>query len=185
MKKLLPFVLLAFSAHGSEELLKKMSGCFAVSYRFVENGTNDVDIKGSFEKISADKAENGTLVFQHTGVLENQEFKHLREEWTSLPGNFWQQKVYGPTGTFRYECIGRFELGQMRCLAPAAPKPVRDRERKDYENLDRENTIQITDKGWVQMERNVKRNAEGLAVSREVGWVEYRKTEAASCNVTQ
>jgi len=175
----------ARAAENGEALIQKMAGCFAVSYRFVEDGTHDVDIHGSFEEIENTRAADGALIFQHAGILNNKKFRHLKEEWRALPGDFWEQKVFGPSGAFRYECHGRFENGQLRCLAPASPKPVRDRERKDYATLDRENTIQITDKGWVQSERNIKRDAQGLEVSREVGWVEYRKSEKANCAATE
>jgi hypothetical protein len=61
------------------------------------------------------------------------------------------------------------------------PKPQRDRERADYQTLDRENTLQITSQGWVQAEHNVKRTATGVAVANELGWNESRRVDEGRC----
>jgi hypothetical protein len=73
--------------------------------------------------------------------------------------------VIGPFEDLRYTCTAQFQFNQWRCTTPGAPKPQRDRERTDYQTLDRENTLQITPQGWVQAENNVKRTATGLSIT--------------------
>ena len=103
------------------------------------------------------------------------------EEWQRHPDDSFTQTVIGPFENLRYTCTARFQFHQWRCTTPGAPKPQRDRERTDYQTLDRENTLQITPKGWVQAENNVKRTAAGGAVANELGWNEYRRVDEGRC----
>jgi hypothetical protein len=97
------------------------------------------------------------------------------------PDGSFTQTVIGPSGDPRYACTAPFQFHQWRCATPGAPKPLRDRERTDYQTLDRENTLQITPKGWVQAENNTKCTAAGVAVANELGWNEYRRVDEARC----
>lgn len=176
---------LAPMAQGAEikEVIKNLAGCFEVTYRFVEDGTErDLEIRGALESITLEE-RGETLVFQHYGIMEGQTFKHLSEEWTPQGDGRWTQKVYGPSGAFRYECTAPFEFNQWKCAASRAPKPQRDKNRNriDYATLDRSNTVQITPAVWVQSEVNIKRDANKVAIANEVGWVEYKKVDAARC----
>jgi hypothetical protein len=163
------------------EPLTYLAGCFEVTYRFIEDGVQDKDIRGDlFEEITRENRE-GAWAFQHYGVFRGQRIKHWREEWRRGPDGSFTQTVIGPFENVRYECTAPFQFNQWRCATRGAPKPQRDRERTDYVTLDRENTLQITPKGWVQAENNVKRSAAGAAIANEVGWNEYRRVDEARC----
>jgi hypothetical protein len=162
-------------------VLRHLAGCFEVSYRFVEDGMHDQDIRGDLlEEITLD-AQDGVYAFQHYGIFKGQRIKHWREEWRRHPDGVFTQTVIGPFENPRYACTAPFQFNQWRCTTPGAPKPQRDRERTDYQTLDRENTLQITPKGWVQAENNVKRTATGDAVANELGWNEYRRVDEGRC----
>ena len=165
----------------SPSVLKHLVGCFEVSYRFVEDGVHDKDIRGNlFEEITIEE-KDGVYAFQHYGIFKGRRIKHWREEWQRNPDGSFTQAVIGPFENPRYTCTAHFQFNQWRCTTRGAPKPQRDRERTDYQTLDRENTLQITSKGWVQAENNIKRTATGVAVSNELGWNEYRRVEDVSC----
>jgi hypothetical protein len=161
--------------------LRHLAGCFEVSYRFVEDGVHDQDIRGDLlEEITLEERD-GVYAFQHYGISQGRRLKHWREEWRRHPDGSFTQTVIGPYGDPRYTCTAPFRFHQWRCATPGAPKPLRDRERTDYQTLDRENTLQITPKGWVQAENNVKRAAAGAAVANELGWNEYRRVDEGRC----
>ena len=162
-------------------VLRHLAGCFEVSYRFVEDGVHDKDIRGDLlEEITLD-AQDGVYAFQHYGIVKGRRLKHWREEWRRHPDGSFTQTVIGPSDNPRYTCTAPFQFHQWRCATPGAPKPLRDRERTDYQTLDRENTLQITPQGWVQAENNVKRTAAGVAVANELGWNEYRRVDEGRC----
>jgi hypothetical protein len=160
--------------------IQDLSGCFSVSYRYVEDGVHDKWLgQGATEWIALKRREGGYSL-QHVGIHLSEVVKHWREEWVAADSE-WQQRVYGPFGAFRYECRGRFQLNQLRCLSPEAPKPLRDRKRTDYDKLDRENILQITPKGWVHSQVNLKKTKDGRVVSSEIGWNEYRRIDEKAC----
>jgi hypothetical protein len=163
------------------EPLKHLVGCFEVSYRFVEDGTHDKDIKGDlFEEITLE-AKDGGWAFQHWGVFKDRRIKHWREEWRPQSDGSFTQTVIGPFEDARYACTAPFRFNQWRCSTRGAPKPQRDRARTDYQTLDRENTLQITPRGWVQSENNVKRDAGDVPIANELGWNEYRRVDPSRC----
>jgi hypothetical protein len=168
----------AAEPHG---VLQHLVGCFEVSYRFVEDGVHDKDIRGDLLEEITLEAQDGGYAFQHYGIVKGRRLKHWREEWRHHPDNSFTQTVIGPSEDPRYTCTAPFQFNQWRCATPGAPKPQRDRERTDYQTLDRENTLQITPKGWVQAENNVKRTATGVAVANELGWNEYRRVDEGHC----
>jgi hypothetical protein len=173
------------SPPGPPEPLQYLAGWFEVSYRFVEDGMHDKDIRGDlFEEITLED-RNGVWAFQHWGVFKGRRIKHWREEWRRHPDGSFTQTVIGPFENFRYECTAPFRFNQWRCTTPAAPKPQRDRDRRDYHILDRENTLHITPNGWVHSENNVKRTTPGTAVANELGWNEYRRVDAARCRTAE
>ena len=151
--------------------IQNLQGCFRVSYRFVEDGKHEYDIKDALEWITL-REQSGAYVIQHYGVFSGEIIQHFNETWSLLRDGQWRQDV-GPS---RYTCVSEFRVGQLRCSSPGAPKPIRDRGRDDYDVLNRVSTIQITPKGWVQAETNDKVTNAGQVVATEVGWVEYRRT---------
>jgi hypothetical protein len=181
-------LIAALSAAAEEQAIPRpirdLSGCFNVSYRYVEDGVHDKAIgPGAIEWIALKRREGGYSL-QHVGIQDSEVVKHWREEWMAA-GPEWQQRVYGPFGAFRYACRGQFQFNQLRCLSPEAPKPLRDRKRTDYAKLDRENILQITPKGWVQSEVNLKKTQDGRVVSSEIGWNEYRRIDEQACEAAK
>ena len=161
--------------------LNNLAGCYKVSYRFVEDGAHDTTIVGDFfEYVSFANTDAGFL-FQHYGQQGTEVIRHWGETWSLLKDGSVKQSVVGPSGKARYECSGQFQFNQFRCLVTGAPKPVRDTERKDYVSLDRDITLQITSKGWVQAQNDIKRDASGKAVSNEVGWNQYERIDDKAC----
>ena len=89
--------------------------------------------------------------------------------------------MVSPGGKLRYTCEGQFQFNQFRCLVKDAPKPVRDSERKDYATLDRDITLQITSKTWIQAQNDLKKDYRGKIVSNEVGWNQYDRVDDKLC----
>ena len=150
--------------------IQNLQGCFRVSYRFVEDGKHDYEIKDFLEWITL-KEQSGVYVVQHYGLYGREIIEHFNETWSLLSDGRWRQDV-GPS---RYTCLSEVRMGQLHCSSPGAAKPTRD-QRQVYDLLNRVSTIQITPKGWVQSEMNDKVTKEGKVVATEVGWIEYRRT---------
>jgi hypothetical protein len=160
--------------------LGNLQGCFQVSYRFVEDGIHDYEIKAALEWITVTEASGGYLV-THYGLDGNSVTEHFKEYWTRLSDTRWRQQIGSPEAP-RYTCESVVRFGQLRCASPGAAKPLRDRQRTDYDLLNRFSTIQVTPAGWVQNEVNDKVTKAGTVVATEVGWIEYRRTpDEASC----
>lgn len=167
---------------GPETVLPQLSGCFDVSYRFVEDGAHDFSIPATREWIEprAVHTAEASFSFQRTGIHEGSRFKHWSEDWKK-DGSQWVQVVYSPSDSKRFECPGTFSMNQFRCAAKGTPKPTRDTEREDYDKVDREIFVQITPKGYVQSEVNVKVKADGTHVATELGWIEYTRIDSQQC----
>jgi len=151
--------------------IQNLQGCFRVSYRFVEDGNRDYEVKDVLEWITLEE-QSGAYLIQHYGLIGGEIIEHFNETWSLLSDGRWRQDV-GPS---RYMCVSEVRMGQLHCSSRGAPKPIRDRRRNDYDLLNRVSTIQITPKGWVQNEMNDKVTKAGQVVATEVGWVEYRRT---------
>ncbi len=169
-----------FAAEAPEQI-KNLSGCFAVSYRFVEDGRYDKEITGTFEEIQFEARADGSFYLQHYGIMSGEKNKHFGEVWEAQADGQWRQTILSPGGTFRYTCNSPFVFNQYKCVVKDAPKPNRDRDREDYETLDRDMVLQITRAGWTQSENNIKRDANKKAISNELGWIEYRRVDAKNC----
>jgi hypothetical protein len=160
--------------------IQNLQGCFRVSYRFVEDGRHDYEIKDALEWITL-KQQSGSYLIQHYGLMGGEVTQHFTETWSLLPDGRWRQDV-GPS---RYTCTSEVRMGQLHCSSPGAAKPTRD-QREVYDLLNRVSTIQITPKGWVQSEMNDKVTKEGKVLATEVGWVEYRRTaDESPCDVAK
>ena len=162
-------------ASSAPEHIQNLQGCFRVSYRFVEDGKHDFEVKDLLEWITL-KNQPGSYLIQHYGVGAGEVREHFSETWSLLPDGRWRQEVNpSPVGPSRYTCISEVRMGQLHCSSPGAAKPIRDQSR-NYDLLNRVTTIQITPNGWVQDETNDKVTKDGKVVATEVGWVEYRRT---------
>ena len=118
--------------------IQNLQGCFRVSYRFVEDGKHDYDIKDALEWITL-REQSGAYFIQHYGVFGTKIGQHFNETWSLLSDGRWRQDV-GPS---RYTCISEVRMGQLHCSSPGAAKPTRD-QREVYDQLNRVSTIQIT-----------------------------------------
>jgi len=171
-------------AMDNDEFFKNLKGCFSVSFEYIEDGKKDQFIDGLYEWVGSLAGDPETSI-QHIGVVENQAFKHWREEWHPNADGSWYQKVTGPAGDFRYECSAPIQFNQWRCSVRNAPKPRRDKARNDYETLDRENTLQVTSRDWIQAENNIKRDQSGKAISNELGWNKYHRVDESKCQAAK
>jgi hypothetical protein len=160
--------------------IKNLTGCFKVDYRYYEDGKYNSQILGATERLDLSE-KDGIYSLQHMAFFEGQAATHFREDWKEIGLGHWEQRIYGPDGSFRYQCVGKLELNQLTCSSDGAPKPRRDKDRKDYDVLDRVTTLQITDKGWAQVEINKKRTNAGTVVAKEVGWLEFVRTDEKNC----
>ncbi len=174
-------------------LVKNLGGCFSVNYRFVEDGKHDYEIPNKqvpvvYEWITVKDNDKGAHVVQHYGVYQGDEtgkfatMVHFQEHW-STDGKVWEQKVQSPSGAPRYTCTSAVRFGQLHCSSAKAPKPQRDTKRKDYDYLNRTQTIQSTPAGFVQSEQNDKVKKDGTIVATEVGWIEYRRLAGEKAKV--
>ncbi len=80
----------AAAAEGAPGVLQHLAGCFEVSYRFVEDGVHDQDIRGElFEEITIEE-HDGVYAFQHYGIFKGRRIKHWREEPAARPTRHWR-----------------------------------------------------------------------------------------------
>jgi hypothetical protein len=179
--------------------VEKLAGCFNVTYRFVEDGVHDLfSKKYALDKphkewIGFKRGEKDTFILQHATFHDDQATSHFHEVWKYHPGEeTWTQEVWSQAygnerRALRYQCTAPWEMNRWECHAGKAQKPFRDNgapfgfNRTDYERLDRENTLLVTPKGWIQNEHNSKRSESGKIVSYELGWITYRRLEDAAC----
>lgn len=170
----------ALAQEAVPETLKRMAGCFRVTFAFVEDGPHDAFYQPVLER--AELTAESPLTLTRTLILDGEAQLHWSEVWTEVDaaGRRWRQKVTGPYGDFRYECDGVWERNQWTCRAPQSAKPRRDKARP-YRYLDRENTLQINAKRWVHAQSNRKVMADGSLHSVEVGWNVYERVDDKLC----
>ena len=120
---------------------------------------------------------------------------HWHETWTYRPDEKgWTQEVWSRSPDddnreLRYQCTAPWRLNRWECHAGRAPKPFRDYgapfgfDRTDYDHLDRENILLVTDQGWVQNEHNKKVASDGTIVAYELGWITYSRLPDQHCQV--
>lgn len=182
------------------ELLAQMSGCFEVTYRFVEDGERDA-LSPDYgleapvtEWIGFERRDDGAVVQPHVGVLEGGRLlPHFQEVWHHGPSEgHWRHEVRaapGPDGEaeLRYACESGWEMNRWECSAGRAEKPFRDSgapfgfDREDYDWLDRTNILLVTPRGWIHNQHNRKMKEDGELVSYELGWITYRRIDEAKC----
>jgi hypothetical protein len=113
----------AAAAEEPPGVLQHLAGCFEVSYRFVEDGVHDKDIRGDlFEEITLEE-QDGVYAFQHYGIFKGRRMKHWREEWRRHPDGSFTQAVIGPFEDLRYTCTAQFQFNQWRCTARGGQNP--------------------------------------------------------------
>jgi hypothetical protein len=168
-------------ADTAPSFIQNMAGCFSVRFNFVENGDHDAFYQPVLERADLSQTETVWHLRRYL-IIEGSEQIHWREEWRlkDAATAVWEQTVYGPFEDFRYQCSGTLVDNSWRCEARGAPKPRRD-QNQPYETLDRENTLKFNPKRWIHMQKNDKRMADGSLFAVELGWNQYDRTDAASC----
>ncbi len=161
-----------------EELLKDMSGCFRVTFNYVEDGEHDAFYEPVYEK--AEILSSDPLTIERTLIIAGNAQRHWSEKWTEVNESTWRQEVIGPFGDFRYKCDGKWVKNQWSCVAEHAPKPRRDAARP-YATLTRKNTLQINTKRWIHAQANTKWTNAGEVYSVELGWNSYERVVDSLC----
>ena len=75
------------------------------------------------------------MTLTHVGIFDDQPVWHFQDVWSkrpTVPGRLQVMRRNGP----RYTCEGKFVAGRLHCRAPGAAKPLRDKDRTDYDKLD-------------------------------------------------
>lgn len=188
----------ARAVSGAEDI-RNLAGCFKVTYEFVEDGVHDTlspdyDLGPVIEWVGYREQDDGTLVLPHVSVTESgRAVPHWHEVWRHHPeAGTWTQTVRrgapgGERDALRYRCTAPWRMNRWQCHAGAAPKPFRDSgapfgfDRQDYDRIDRENIILVTENGWVQNEHNRKMTDDGELVAYELGWITYSPVEGDRC----
>lgn len=184
----------ALPAIAAPEFLNLLSGCFQVTYHYVEEGkvVYPSYYETGYEWIKLESEEK-SIELRHYGIFnqggEAVAMKHWGQSWTQVNDTTWTLAVLSPSDTPRYQCTAEVKKStldgvtayQRNCDALKAPKPRRDKDRKDYETLDRQHTWNITPTGWQDVQKNVKRDKEGAAVAHEIGWNEYKRVDPEHC----
>jgi hypothetical protein len=182
------------------ENIRRMTGCYSVTYRFYEDGKHDhfggklalgKPIKEAVRVVSESPT---AITISHASVApDGREVPHFHEEWTwQERGGAWTQTVWSRTAQSssrerRYSCTAPWTQNLWECHAGRAPKPFRDSGapfgfmRDDYEWLDRFNALLVTERGWIHNERNRKMDAAGRVVAHELGWITYEKLPPEQC----
>lgn len=182
--------------------IRNLSGCFTVTYTFFEDGARDTFARGRplgpiTEWVGYRVDADGARTLIHASLTDDgRVVPHWHEVWRHHPqSETWRQEVRrgapaedgAPPKELRYACTAPWAMNRWQCRAGPAAKPFRDsgapfgHDRKDYDVLDRENIILVTPGGWVHNEHNRKMTEAGAVVAYELGWIEYRRTNAAKC----
>jgi hypothetical protein len=172
----------AESIQDTTALIRLMSGCFRVTFNYVEDGAHDAFYEPVYEK--ARVVSDDPLTIERILIVEGKEQKHWSEQWSPIQNSVWRQEVTGPFGDFRYACEGEWIKNQWTCTAEHAPKPRRDAARP-YRDLTRKNTLQINSKRWVHAQSNTKWTSNLEIYSVELGWNVYDRVDDGPCLVAQ
>jgi hypothetical protein len=182
------------------ENLKNLAGCFAVTYRFAEDGTHDLFNENYgldtpiTEWVGLERNTKDTFTLTHVSITDDgRAVPHWHEVWRHHPTQeTWTQEVWSHTPgdddrELRYGCTAPWKFNRWQCHAGPAAKPFRDYgapfgfKRTDYAQLDRENILLVTENGWIQNEHNKKITSDGAVVSYELGWITYRRLGKHNC----
>jgi hypothetical protein len=166
------------------DAIRQQAGCFKVTYRFVEAGRPAEEPISTKEWIAIDSKDPAAVKLTHVGIFEAEPVWHFQDVWIRRPDGAWRLQVFGRGGP-RYTCEGKFAAGRLHCRAPGAPRPLRDKDRKDYDKLDRGISLWVGPQSWSQQEYNDKVKSDGTLVAVEVGMVEYLRLQDSACAVAQ
>jgi hypothetical protein len=168
-----------------EGIAKEFEGVYRFNYLFAENGVLYLDESSHRQLLDFDKAESDgaprITFFNQTSKGE----KRAHYNYLSYQeGHKVTLREFDGNGKFRFDCVGTYqpEKRLLECDAPRAPKPARDTDspttRKSglfkrptswppYESLSRHNIFRFYEWGFVNLQENLKLDANGRTVARE------------------
>jgi len=193
--------------------IRAQAGCFDVTFDYeeVEAHQQGYTLKPSktshaLEYVSVEEVSDVRVVLQHILVTPPM-IKHWRQVWeyeqpeglvytgvnewthqrTDDVAGQWRQTVTGVADNPRYSCIAEWTevdgFPTWRCTT-WAPKPRRDKDRDDYDVLERTNIHQIVAGGWHHDQRNTKLQLTDRGPERvvtEQGNNRYLRTDDVHC----
>ncbi len=182
--------------------ISAMSGCFSVTYRFIEDGKRDIfsEDYGLNEPVTeaieiSSKGQNSLTLTNYAIVGDGRRLPHWHRVWVYLRNrDIWRLTVWGSSQDssnreFRYTCHGKWQQNRFDCDGGVAPKPFRDDGapfgflRDDYDSIDRYDTFLVTPEGFAQTSQNRKLDSNGDVVSYETGWILYDQQPPEKCNL--
>ena len=166
------------------DAIRLQAGCFQVSYRFLEPGRPREEPTTVKEWIALEAKDQGPVTLTHIGVVRRPAHLALPGRLEQAPDGAWRLEVMGRSGP-RYRCEGKFVGSRLHCKAPGAAKPLRDKERTDYDKLDRGISLHVRPQLWAQQEYNDKVKSDGTLVAVEVGLIEYKRLDDKECAAAQ
>lgn len=199
----------------AQEAIKAQKGCFEVTFQYEEveahqDGYILAPPKTSsvIELVTVEEDQPTRIVLQHILVTPPR-IKHWKQiwqfeqpkfdeytgenQWTertltdSDRSNEWTQVVRGVADNPRYGCSAPWSFDDetaWECQTWAA-KPRRDKDREDYNVLNRTNTHRILTGGWIHEQRNTKirvENNEVTPIVTEVGNNTYDRIDESECD---
>jgi hypothetical protein len=198
----------------AQDAIKAQKGCFKVTFQYEEVEAHQDDYvlappktSSVIELVTIEEDSPTRIVLQHILVTPPR-IKHWKQVWQFEQAEFdeytgenqwtertlnaaersgqWAQVVRGVADNPRYGCSSQWSLGDTpawSCQTWAA-KPRRDKDRDDYNVLNRTNTHRIHAQGWVHEQRNTKIRVEANKVTpivTEVGHNTYDRIDASEC----
>jgi hypothetical protein len=188
-----PILLLAAAGPGRAgapalpDAIRLQSGCFEVTYRFAEPGQASeapTTVKEYIALQAKGDKPDAPVTLTHIGIFGGKPTWHFEDVWSKRPDGAWRLQVMGRNGP-RYTCEGKLSADRLHCKAPGAAKPLRDKERTDYDKLDRGISLFVRPQMWAQQEYNDKLKNDGTLVSVEVGLIEYKRLDDKECASAQ
>ena len=207
-------LLMGASPATEREAIKAQQGCYQVTFQYEETEAHQDNYtlappKKSqvVELIVVDEDNDDHIVLQHVLVTPPR-IKHWKQVWrfehetfdehagpnqwtqTTLDDDTkagtWTQEVRGVADNPRYGCAAAWSLENevVWTCQTWAPKPRRDKDRDDYNVLDRTNSHRIHDKGWIHEQRNTKIQVDANGITpivTEVGNNTYDRIDDSAC----
>jgi hypothetical protein len=171
----------------SSQIARQFAGTYRFNYLFSEDGALYVDVAGHLQLLELDLVEGAPRITFFNQTPKGEKRSHYSYVFRHADSKLTLREFDG-NGKFRFDCVGTFdpERKLLECRAPGAPKPARDTDspitRKSglfkrptswppYATLDRHNIFRFYDWGFVNIQANLKVDADGRIVAREAGIV--------------
>jgi hypothetical protein len=168
-----------------EAIAKEFEGTYRFNYLFAESGVLYLDESSHRQLLDLDKSDGAPRITFFNQTAKGEKRAHYSYVFYQ-EGNKLTLREFDANGHFRFDCVGTYqpEKRLLECRAPQAPKPARDRDspatRKSglfkrptswppYESLHRHNIFRFHEWGFVNLQENLKLDADEKIVARETG----------------